>query len=250
MSPALTPARAVLQLLRDSIPLSKQEYEKTSKETVQMVVWTVTLATGLLSLAALNSRFLAGLSQSALRAEIALLLSTIFFGVLQRVLQHLFDQFFRSHLLGLYTYLVGASVDTATPPAPDLMVDCDKVIAALRDHFQLDYSFLKTYNVPLAGCQEAYKTQYDFWRTSQENATKSTLELVAAYTGQPTSWVERIMANSPTDLEAIRKKTRWLTGLGWSAFAVFVLTALGFLGAMLVLGWGVLQHLVATATST
>src|SRR6266576_3600537 len=139
MGSSRTPSRALIELFRDWIPVSKREYEDISKETVQATVWIVALATGLVSVATINQTFLSGLTPSARQALVVLLLATIVLGVLQRVVHHLLNQFVGRHLLNLHLRLVGFSAEVSTPPELDLMTDREKTISALQEHFGVDY---------------------------------------------------------------------------------------------------------------
>jgi len=247
MTSQLTPSRAVLTHFRDLVTSWKHEYTETSKETVQTIAWVVTLATGLLSLAALNEKLLSSLGGSAVKAEIILLLATAFFGVIQRILQHLFDQLLKNHWTGFQGYLLGRSLETASPPTAEGLADVQSVIAALRDYFDLDYSFLVTYKVTVEKSREIYKSQYDLWESEEQTVTRDAVERLAAYAGKPKSWVDDVLAGKEQDIGDIRRISRRLRGLGWAAFGAYALTALSFVGALLVLGIGLIgRHSIGT----
>ena len=236
------PSRVVAEFVRDLVPTSKREYEEVSKETVQTTVWIVALASGLLSVAALNEKLLSGLSRTAVKVEIGLLLGTVVLGVLQRLLQHILDRWLRNVLLNLHSRLIGLTLEADTPPAPDLMTTKEGIIGALRDYFGLDYSFLVAQNVGLPASQEAYQTQYKLWQQQEKEALTSLAHLLAAFSGKPPVWGEQLFAQSASDLELIRTRSRRLDGLARATFVVFIFTAACFVGAMIVLGSGLLQH--------
>ncbi len=236
-----TPSQALTQLFRDWIPVSKKEYEEVSKETVQTTVWVVALATGLISVAILNQRFLGGLTPGVSRIFISLVLATIVLGVLQRVLQHLLNQLYGRHLLDLHTRLLGFTAQVTTPPEVDLMTDRDKIIGTLQEHFGVDYSFLRTYNVPLPGCQEAYESQYKIWYEGEKNVKAWLAELIAAFSGKPASWGHELLAPKPMSLDPVRKKAVRLKAMAWAVFVIFSLMTASFVGAMIILAWSLVR---------
>jgi len=242
------PSRVLAGFVRDLVPTGKREYEEVSKETVQTTVWIVALASGLLSVATLNEKLLGGLTRTAVKVEIGLLLGTVVLGVLQRLLQRILDQWLRNVLLNLHSHLIGLTLESDTPPEPDLLTTKEAIIGALRDHFGLDYSFLGGQNVGLQASQEAYRTQYKLWQEQEKQALVSLGHLLAAFNGKPPAWGEQLMtAQSPGDLERIRKTSRRLLWLAGTTFTIFMLTASCFVGAMIVLGSGLLQHFTSIA---
>lgn len=238
-----TPSQALAQLLRDWIPVSKQEHKEASKETVQITVWLVALATGLISVFNLSSRpfFLHDLPPPANRALIALLLATIVFGVLQRILHHLLNRTFAIHFREWHGWLLGFTAEVTRPPEPDFMTDRDKIIAALQEHFGVDYSFLRTYNVPLPGCQEAYKSQFNLWQEHEKEVTGRIAEGIAAFSGKPASWGLEFLSAKPPNFDHIRKKAVRLNAFAWTIFLIFSLMVISFVGAMSILAWNLLR---------
>lgn len=246
MEAPLTPGRALMQMVRDWVPIAKREYEDTTRETVQSTVWIVTLATALLTFAALNDKLLARLAPASGQWLIGLLLASVAFGVVQRITQHIVDQLLRRHLLELHNHLVGAALEPVIPPSPESLITRDLIVAALQDYFHLDYGFLHTYDVALADCQGAYRSQYEVWLTQERQLATATVELLAAYTGKPSTWGHNLL--QPTDakrLDHIRRHAKKLIGAGWLALGLFAATAISFVSAIAILG-GALIHRLAS----
>lgn len=237
-----TPTQSLADLVRQLILDARREYEEASRETVQVTVWIVALATGILSVAVINEKILSGIQPTKRTVLVLLLLASILLGVLQRVLQHISNQFAGSHLRSLTTRLIGfASKASGTiPPDPETLLSPEAVVAACRDYFGLDYSFLLKAGSDLAASQMAYRAQVDLWNKVEQERKAELAKVLVAFSGRPEEDAAKIWEPS-TDLNGARRNARITIRMGWVVFGLFVGMTAAFVVAMVILSLGLLH---------
>jgi hypothetical protein len=174
-----------IETIRDWIPGVLRQAEETGRETVQVVVWLVGLASALLALEATNRALLSGLSITGRFVATFLLVGVAVLGVLQRIVYHIAEAKQRELILRLQGHLAGLTTNVDEPFELQQWWDRAEIIKQLLRGFDLHYDFLGQDDVPIEKCREIYSNHYDRWKSFESQRLNDFGELMGAFMGKP-----------------------------------------------------------------
>ena len=229
-------------VMREWIPAIAKQSEEAGREAVQTVVWLVGLASGLITLLAVNSGIVTSITTGQRRALIVALSVTITCGVLQRIAYQLAEQKQRNLWLGLQGYLVGYEQQLEEPDELSERWDRNEIVLRLTRDFNLDLSALNEFNIPIDFYRNVYNNHVEGWHRYQSERLQRLGQVIAAYLGlseEQGAKILQIDQSSNNDLSEVRKKAssiRWLLRV---AFFLFAGTCVSFLAALLLLAYAI-----------
>jgi hypothetical protein len=230
-------------ILLEWIPTYLKQYEEAGRETVQTVVWLVGLASGLVTLIAVNPKIVDTLTNGSRRALVIALAATITCGVLQRIIYQIAEQKQRVLFPGLQGYLTGYTVQVQEPDEFDETWDRREIVQRLARNFDVDYSLLEKFDIPIERYREAYSRQLELWHKHGSENLQRLGEITAAYLGISETDAKKIFdpnQERSDNLAEVRSKVRRIHYLQRATLILFIGTCASFLGALLILAIAIL----------
>jgi hypothetical protein len=224
--------------LREWIPTLLRQYEEAGRETVQTVVWLVGLASGLVTLIAVNPKIVASLTTGLRRGLVISLGITITCGVLQRVIYQLAEPKQRQLLFGLECCLAGYTLQVQEPEELEQRWDQREIVLRLARDFDVDYSILDELDISIERYREAYSSQVQIWRHHESERLQWLGQVTAAYSGIPAEKAKQIFQvdqERGDNLAEARGTVGHIRSLQRSSRVLFMGTCAGFLAALLLL---------------
>jgi hypothetical protein len=224
--------------LREWIPALLRQYEEAGRETVQTVVWLVGLASGLVTLIAVNPKIVASLPVALRRGLVISLAATVFCGVLQRVIYQLAEQKQRQLIPGLQGSLAGYTLRVQEPEELEQRWDRKEIVRRLARDFDVDYSILDELDISIERYRETYSSHLEIWRHYESERLQWLGQVTAAYCGIPEEKAKQIFQvdqERGDNLAEARATVGHIRRLHRSARVLFMGTCAGFLAALLLL---------------
>lgn len=231
----------VAAVMHEWLPTIAKQTEEAGREAVQTVVWLVGLASGLVTLLAINSGIVTSISTGNRRALILALSVTITCGVLQRITYQLAERYERTSLLGLQGYLVGQMQDFDQPDELGERWDRNEIVLRLARDFHLDLTPLNEFNLPIDMYRNIYTNHLEGWQKYQVESLQRLGEVLGAYFGMSTDSASKVFRvdQSALDLNKVRKRALRIRRIYNVAFFLFVGNCVSFLIALLFLGYAI-----------
>jgi hypothetical protein len=232
-----------VNVLREWLPVLTRQSEEAGRESVQTVVWLVGLASGLVTLLAVNPGIVKSLSTTQRTTLVIALSAAVSCGVIQRIVYQLVERWRRDFLMGLHGYIVGCSSEFWEPERLDNGWDQNQIIVRLKDNFEIDFSILSQFGLNLDFYRSAYNAQYDNWHEFESEKLKHLGEVVTAYLGIPKKESDKMFGlegDKGIDLAQVRIKASRLGFFYRAVFLLFAASCASFLLALLLLARAIL----------
>lgn len=228
-------------VMREWLPTIVKQSEEAGREAVQTVVWLVGLASGLVTLLAVNPRIITSISPTHRGALIVTLSLTITCGVLQRVTYQLAERYQRNFLLGLQGYLVGQMQEFEEPDELTERWDRNEISLRLSRDFNLDLTPLNEFNLPIDLYRNIYTNHLEGWHKYQAESLQRLGEVLGAYFGMSKEWASDLFRvdQAALDLTKVRKRALHIRCMHNVAFFLFVGSCVSFMIAFLSLGYAI-----------
>lgn len=194
--------------VRGVLPEATRHVEESGREIVQTVVWLVGLATGLLALFAAKPEMAAATGNTG-RALIATLLAVVLLGVAQRLVRQVAMDKERqiSHMAHMHLWGMTEAFDDPLPLQD--WWDEAEILGALKEDFDLDYSFLQEKNAPLETYRDAFAHQYAIWESGELKKKEDMQNFSAALQGRASPIPENPEEKPLDSLRAYASSVRW-----------------------------------------
>jgi len=239
-----SPTFRATELFRDSVPSLREQTMEIGRETVQVVVWLVGLASALLVLAATNRALLSGLSQTGRSVATGLFVGVAVFGVLQRLVYHITEAKQRLLFHGLHAHLAGLTSDIEEPLALHDVWDRATIIKQLSRGFDLQYDFLDQYDVPIEKCREIYSEHYTKWQSFEAQKLNHFGELLAAFSGKAKGKGRELLGldtGGGDYLERVRRKGMSVKRWTIASYVLFYACCMCFVAGLTIIGWALVS---------
>lgn len=169
------------------IPEAEAQFFNLARSTVDVSVWLVGLATGVIAFLVGSDDAGEMLGQYSYQASLVLFAFVIFFGVAQRVLFHIGELRKWPISLRLRGSLIGLTENTPLASKLQDHWSVNDIVDRLREDFGVNYSYLIEYNVPLERAREAYNGQLQIHREFEKEGIDNLAEILCAHYGLPES---------------------------------------------------------------
>lgn len=233
----------LVAVMREWLPTIEKQSEEAGREAVQTVVWLVGLASGLITLFAINSGLVTSITTGQRRGLIIILATTITSGVLQRISYQLAEYKQRNLWLGLQGYLVGSEQQLEEPDELNERWDRNEIVVRIRRDFDMDLTPLDGLNIPVDVYRQVYSNYLEGWQRYQSESLERLSQVIAAYLGmseEQGNTLFRIDQSIVDGLPEVRKRASYIRWLKRSAFLFFAGTCVSFLAAFLLLAYAIL----------
>lgn len=221
---------AMRDYFASTVPTIHGYIEEYGRESVQISIWLVGLATALLGFFGTMPRAFAPLSRWHPILLIGCLALTVLLGLLQRVLYQITENRMRQHLLGLRGHLDAAALAPHVV-IPDELQDSwtiDDIVGRLSHHFSIDYDFLAEPRTPLEFARNCYRGAYGLWQNHDMTIRAELGKTVSAYTEtsrEPKQLEALFISPTSVGLEDIQRETDCIdarqAAVRWIAFACY-----------------------------
>jgi hypothetical protein len=222
------------RLFKDAIAEGLRHGREVYTDTAQAAVWIVGLASAIVVATLANAE-----ARRVLGPQLDVTVASLFICVVSGVAYRLMGVWlaprvqvhFATALGAMQGYAAGA--DTVAYPELSETWDRSQIVKQLGEHFEVDYSFLLTYNAPLDECKRIYRSVRARRQAFEDDAAEQVRQVVLAFTDQ-----SELVA---PDLHKARRRTRWFKRSAYFGAALFSVCALSFAWALFLIAravWG------------
>jgi hypothetical protein len=228
----------LIEMFRDLLPGWLQGADRLVTDQARTARWLVGLSGSALALVVANPTYIQILNSQQRKSVIAALIAAVVFGVLHLLLKQLATSIRYNLALRLHSYLAGYLVGVNMKPLPselDPSWDRGEIITRFRSEFDLDYSMLERFDVPLDRCQEAYRSIRSMWISWDSEDLQKFGEIVAAHSGHGKRWGAELFTKRES-LSMTRVRGFLTQGLFVASGLLLWLSSLAFILAATVAG--------------
>jgi lysylphosphatidylglycerol synthetase-like protein (DUF2156 family) len=228
-------AASFAETVAELLPRTLEDAEKLTNETVQITVWLVGLAGSLVAIIIAKPDFVTRLSTTSQRAFLLLLLATIVFSVLHRLVLHISNRLLVYQTRQIQGQMLGFSIGFSDR-GPRLLQSTwtrEEIVRHLDTEFGLQYNFLNEHNSPLEMARQSYQAQWDHDQETEKKAFHSVQDALAASEGKPPIPQDAPAAGGTAN-EAREKVRIIAVAIKWVSYVasiLFLLACLSFLAA-------------------
>jgi hypothetical protein len=184
--PRTTLADVLAEFFRSIVPEAARRADETRSEHVQTGVWLVGLASAMLALFVSNRDKVAFVSNIEADWIVSLLGFSVLAGVAQRIVLLIGSAQEYNARIGFMSWLRASeiSVNLAEPLSQEW--SNDEILRRLKEHYELDYTFLLTFPSPEEQLRQAYAQVHSSWEKLDRDRLHSLFSALGAWAG----WTE------------------------------------------------------------
>lgn len=232
--------------MADYLPKYMEGQTQLQRDGVQLAVWLVGLSVGLVALLIADAGSEgAWLGPTATSMAVGLATATVLFGVLHRVAVYFAQGLAHNHVLDFRMDLAMRTADMDFGPRElSEHWDVPEIVSRLKEGFDLDYSFLIEYNVPLEKSRKIYTEIYTQEKKWEQEALDQLVKVVSAFTDLGKEQEAKMTRpRTEQDLESRREHARRIKAYEQASNRTFYLTGIAFILTVAVIAIGVLGRL-------
>lgn len=223
----------------DLLPEAERDYLRLSSSSVEVSVWLVGLATGVVVLLMSNSTSKEILEPWAYQGGVIIFSLVVLCGVTQRIIFHIAELKKWPLSQSLRGCLIGYTDNVRTASELQEFWTVEDIVNRLRDDFGVNYEYLLENEISLARAREAYISQMEIHRKFEEKGLATLSEIICAHHGLSKETEENYFGQKKiNDLNDTRVKAVAVNKVYNMAYIAYYLTSALFVLGVVTLALG------------